>query len=219
MVADKTSTGNRAVIALWASLWGAFSLAIGITLALTVATLALAIPATLIVGVALKSGALAARAYVDVSMKLPLIVKLFAFFYIFQLDAYGCAVIALVLHQVAFSAEILRGGLEAVPAEIEDAALTTGLSRTRCFFSIRLPIALRHVAPALVLQTVEVVKNTSIVSLIGLMEITGAAEAFQSQTFEYVAGFSAAALAYMALIFPLMFAGHYLEVHLNRGEI
>lgn len=200
-----------------APLWTAFGHALGLTVALTLATLALGIPLALGLGVALDAESNIARAYIDIAMKLPLVVKLFGLFFILRVDAYVCAVAALVLHQVAFAADILRGGLAALPGEFDEAARTTGLSAVHRFWWIRLPIALRHVTPALVLQGVEVVKNTSIVSLIGVMEVTGAAEAYQSETFHYGAGFAAAAIAYGALVLPLMYLGRLLEVRVNRG--
>jgi polar amino acid transport system permease protein len=200
------------------TLWEAFAQATWITLSLTLVTLAIAIPATLAVAVALKENYRLATAYVDVSMKLPLVVNLFAFFYILQADPYTCSVAALVLHQVAFAAEVLRGGFNSVPAEIEDAALVTGLGRWCRLWSIRLPFALRQVAPSLLLQTVEVVKNTSIVSLIGLVEITAAAETYQSTTYRYAEGFAAAAVAYSLLVLPLMLVGRMFEHRLARGD-
>ncbi|WP_321896981.1 amino acid ABC transporter permease [Burkholderia cepacia] len=200
-----------------AALWPVFGHALALTVALTLATLVLGVPFALAVGAALDAGSSIARAYVDVAKKLPLVVKLFALFFILRVDAYVCAVVALVLHQVGFAADILRGGLTALPGEIDEAARTTGLSGMHRFWRIRLPLALRHVAPALVLQSVEVVKNTSIVSLIGLVEVTGAAEAYQSETFQYGAGFAVGALAYVALVLPLMLMGRSLEKRVNRG--
>lgn len=144
---------------------------------------------------------------VDVCTNVPMVIKLFVCFYLIRIDANWCAVIAIALHQSAFAAIILYGGLKEVPQDLEDAALTTGLSRAATLFLIRLPVALRLVSPALALQAVEIIKNSSTVSLIGVFDLTASIEAFQSRTFAYTQGFVAAAIAYAIMTAPLMGLG------------
>jgi polar amino acid transport system permease protein len=194
-----------------------FASAMTTTLALSAAGLGITASVSGPLALALHARAAWARSYVDLAIKIPLIVKLFVCFYLLRLDPRACSVIALTLHQAGYCADILKGGLDAVPQEYEEAALTTGLSPRRIAWSIRLPEALRLVAPALVLQAAEIVKNTSIVSLIGIVELTGAAETLQSQTFEYLSGFLAATAAYAVLILPLMAVGHGMERRLRRA--
>jgi polar amino acid transport system permease protein len=194
-----------------------FSSALMTTFALSAASLVITTLVSGPLALALHARAAWARGYVDLAIKIPLIVKLFVCFYLLRLDPLACSVIALTLHQTGYCADILKGGLDAVPQEYEEAALTTGLSPLRIAWSIRLPEALRLVAPALVLQAAEIVKNTSIVSLIGIVELTGAAETLQSQTFEYLSGFLAATAAYAALVLPLMAVGDAMERRLRRA--
>ncbi|QEI06095.1 ABC transporter permease subunit [Pigmentiphaga aceris] len=193
-----------------------FASAFVTTLLLAGVSLLLTAAASTPLALALHGRSMWVRAYVDLSMKIPLIVKLFICFYLLRLNPSACGVIALVLHQAGYCAEILKGGLAAVPSEYEDAAISTGLQPWRIALSIRVPEALRLVAPSLVLQTAEIVKNTSIVSLIGIVELTGAAETLQSQTFEYLSGFCAATACYAVLTLPLMAAGHWMEHRLRR---
>jgi His/Glu/Gln/Arg/opine family amino acid ABC transporter permease subunit len=198
--------------------WPIFKSAFETTLILSVFSLSLTAVLCAPVALALKADATWARMYVDVSMKVPLIVKIFICFYALQMNPILCAVIALVIHQVGYTAEVIRGGLLAVPGEYEDAAITMGLSPAKIAVAIKLPISLRLVSPSLVLHAAEIVKNTSIVSLIGVVELTGAAETLQSQTFEYLPGFFIAAVAYASLTLPLMATGYYLEKKMARAD-
>lgn len=194
-----------------------FSSALMTTIVLTALSLGITALVSGPVALALHAGSAWARGYVDLAIKIPLVVKLFVCFYLLRLNPIACSVIALTLHQAGYCADILKGGLNAVPPEYEEAALTTGLSPFRIAWSIRLPEAVRLVAPSLVLQAAEIVKNTSIVSLIGIVELTEAAETLQSQTFEYLRGFCAAAAAYAALTLPLMALGYLMERRLRRA--
>ncbi|GFM58077.1 hypothetical protein PSCICF_42550 [Pseudomonas cichorii] len=204
------------MISFWDEASTLFASAFTTTLLLAVMSLGLTAILSAPVALALYARSAWARGYVDLAMKIPLIVKLFVCFYLLQLNPLVCGVIALVLHQVGYCAEILSGGLRAIPGEYEDAALSSGLSWSRTAFSIRLPEALRLVAPSLVLQTAEIIKNTSIVSLIGVVELTGASETLQSQTFEYLSGFLAAAASYAVLTLPIMAAGYFMEKRLRN---
>lgn len=156
---------------------------------------------------------------VDASINVPMVIKLFVCFYVLRIDPEWCAIIAIVVHQSAFTANILHGGLAVVPTEYEDAALTTGLSPFHTFFIIRLPVAIRLVSPALVLQAVEIVKNSSVASLIGVFDLTASVEAFQNRTFAYTQGFLSAAIGYAILTLPLMALGAFSERRLVRGAI
>ncbi|MCG7505359.1 ABC transporter permease subunit [Mesorhizobium retamae] len=192
--------------------------AFGTTLWLSLVSLVFAIVLSLCLATGLAARWRAVAWMIDVCINVPMVIKLFVCFYLIRIDANWCAVIAIVLHQSAFAASILYGGLKEVPHELEDAALTTGLSRTHTFFLIRLPVALRLVSPALVLQAVEIIKNSSTVSLIGVFDLTASVEAFQNRTFAYTHGFVAAAVAYAILTLPLMSLGWFWERGKLRGS-
>lgn len=206
------------MISEFQTLWDAFAAALLCTGGLALICTVVSLPTALLVAVGIRSNNILAKGYIDLSIKLPLIVKLFACFYLLGINPLVCAAIALVSHQTAFLAEILRGGLDAVPSEVDDAAVTSGLPPFVRFFRIQLPIALRLVFPALVLQAAEIVKNTSVASLIGVVELTSAAESLQMQTFNYNEGFFAAAGGYLLLILPLMYSGYFLEKQLARDR-
>lgn len=188
------------------------------TLRLSGISLLIAAGVTLVLAIGLAARLRPVIWLVDVSINVPMVIKLFVCFYLLRIDPEWCAVIAIVLHQSAFAASILYGGLAEAPPELEEAALTTGLSSFHTFALISLPVATRMVSPALVLQSVEIVKNSSVASLIGIFDPTASVEALQNRTFAYTQGFFSAAIGYALLTLPLMALGAFWERRLARGN-
>ncbi len=89
-----------------------------------------------------------------------------------QMPVFTSAVLALGLYEGAYVAEIVRAGLESVPKTQWEAGLALGLSSRACLFKIVLPQARRMMLPPLVSQTVSLVKDSSIVSIIAVQELT-----------------------------------------------
>lgn len=188
------------------------------TLWLSGVSLLISVGATLVLAFGLAARLRPVIWFVDVSINVPMVIKLFVCFYLLRIDPQWSAIIAIVLHQSAFAASIFHGGLKEVPSELEDAALTGGLSPFQTFALVRLPVAARLISPALVLQAVEIVKNSSVASLIGIFDLTASVEAFQNQTFAYTQGFCSAAIGYALLTLPLMGLGAFWERKLARGS-
>jgi general L-amino acid transport system permease protein len=92
------------------------------------------------------------------------------------------AMIAIVLFTAAYLAENIRGGLQSIPHGQEEAAKALGLSSLQITMSITLPQALRAVLPALVGMVISVFKDTSLVTIVGLLDLTGMAQNIVSQT-------------------------------------
>ncbi len=122
-----------------------------------------------------------------------------------------CAVLALGLHEAAYMAEIMRGGLGAVGAGQRDAARALGLSASRAMHLVVLPQALRLVIPPIGNQFIGMLKLSSLVSVIGVRELLLAAEQSASGTFRYLEALSAAAVYYLAFTTLLMLGQHLLE--------
>lgn len=118
----------------------------------------------------------AVRIYVEVFRNTPLLIQLFILY--FGLPQVGvsmsplvCGVVALALYTGAYNVEIFRAGLEAVPVGQHEAAVATGLSRFQEAFFVIIPQALRISFPALGNNLVSLVKNSSLVSTIGLADL------------------------------------------------
>src|SRR5262249_55505527 len=131
-----------------------------------------------------------AHSYVFVFRGTPLLVQLFLIYYglgqfrpflqeigvwWFFRSPYHCALLALTLNTAAYGAEIVRGGLQSVPAGQVEAARAFGMSGPTLFWRIIAPIALRQALPAYGNEIILMIKATSLASTITLMEITGLA--------------------------------------------
>jgi octopine/nopaline transport system permease protein len=116
-------------------------------------------------------------------------------------EAYWCAIIALTLNTAAYTGEIMRGGIQAVPFGQIEAARALGMSRALLYRRIVLPQALRTILPAYGNEMIQMVQATSLASAITLIELTGAARTIASRSFQPVEMFIIAGAIYLALNF------------------
>ncbi len=147
-------------------------------------------------------------AWVDVFRALPPLVLL-VFIYAglpfagLEVSAWGAVAIGFFLNTGAYYGEILRAGIESVPAGQTEAARSTGLSRGQAMAWVVLPQAVRNVLPDLISNTLEVVKLTSVASVVALPELLFQARQAQSVTFN-ATPIVAAAVAYFVLLWPVV---------------
>ena len=120
-----------------------------------------------------------------------------------QIGAFGCVAIGFFLNTGAYYGEILRAGIESVPAGQSEAARSTGLSRLQTMAFVVLPQAVRNVLPDLVSNTLEVVKLTSIASVVALPELLYQARQAQSVTYNPTP-IVAVAVIYFLLLWPVV---------------
>jgi len=170
-----------------------------------------------------------ARAYVLVFRGSPLLIQLFLIYYgLGQFDAvreslfwivlrepYACAVLALALCTAGYTAEIVRGGMLAVPHGQIEAGLATGMSRWMLLRRVIAPIALRHCLPAYSTELVLLVKSTALASLVTVWDVTGVAQQIIQRTYRTMEVFVCAAAIYLLLNFLLVRAAAMLERHLS----
>jgi polar amino acid transport system permease protein len=147
-------------------------------------------------------------AWVDVFRALPpLVLLVFVYaglpFAGVEVSAWGAVAIGFFLNTGAYYGEILRAGIESVPAGQMEAARSTGLSRGQAMTWVVLPQAVRNVLPDLISNTLEVVKLTSIASVVALPELLFQARQAQSVTFN-ATPIMAAAVAYFVLLWPVV---------------
>ena len=121
-----------------------------------------------------------ATAFAEFFRNTPPLVWIYFFFFALlgvgiKLPAIVAGTLALVFYQGAIAIEILRAGIEAVPQGQVEAASALGLTPLEQFFSIVLPQAFRISLPALGNNLISLLKNTSLISAIGTIEITGVA--------------------------------------------
>lgn len=203
------------------------ALAGGILLTLEVSVLALAI--ALVLGTIVASLRVAparplraaGTAYVEFLRNIPLLVQLFFLYFALptigvRLDAFLCGVLALGVYSSAFVAEAIRSGIAAVPRGQLEAALSSGMRYATAMRLIVLPQAVSKTIPPLGNTTLNLIKNSSLVSTISLLDILGTAQLLGARSFQYVPMFVGAAICYLILTIPTALAVNLLERRFAR---
>jgi len=113
----------------------------------------------------------------------------------------GCAVFTFSIHPGAYTANILRGGIESVPEGEVEAARAIGMSGFTLYRNILLPKAFRLALPAYGNEIIGMLKGTSLASTITMMDLTGVARVMVSRTFAPYEFFITAAVIYLAVAF------------------
>ena len=164
-----------------------------------------------------------ASGYIQLVQGTPLLILLFLSY--FGLGIIGlklvplvAAGISLTLYAAAFLGEIWRGCIEAVPKTQWEASDCLGLNRVQQYAYVILPQATRIAIPPTVGFMVQIVKNTSLASVIGFVELARAGQIVNNSTFEPFAIFSCVAVIYFALCYPLSLASRYLERKAHAGR-
>jgi polar amino acid transport system permease protein len=161
----------------------------------------------------------AVGAYVELIRNTPFLVQLF--FVFFGLPSAGihitemqAAVLAMVINLGAYSTEIIRAGINAIPRGHVEAGLSLAMTRLQIFRHIILKPALQKIWPALSSQIVIVMLGSSVCSAIGVNELTAAAGFFQSRTFRSFEIYLVVTVIYLVLAILLRqllrFGGQYL---------
>ncbi len=133
-----------------------------------------------------------------------------------SISTFLAAVCSLALFEGAYITEILRAGIEAVDRSQWEAAHALGLSRLQALRHIILPQALRQVLPALAGQFISLIKDSSIVSVISIQELTYQGSQLMASTYLTIEVWVTVALMYMLLTFPCSLLVARLEKRLAR---
>lgn len=137
-------------------------------------------------------------------------------------QAYFCAVLTLTLNTAAYTAEILRGAIQAVPWGEVEAAKSIGMNKRLMYRRIILPKAFRLAWPAYTNEVVFLLQATSLVSIITVMDITGVARVLSARTFAFYELFIAAAVLYLILVYGVLFVfrkiEHRISGHLQEAK-
>ncbi len=155
-------------------------------------------------------------AWVDLIRGTPFLVQVFIIFFILpgigvELEAFPAAVIALSNLTASFICEIVAGGILAVPIGQREAATAAGLSQYQQLRFIVLPQAMRTIMPPVVGQYVLLVKDSSVVSAIGVVDITRVGWLTVQRIPEGLMVFGLVGLLYFAICYPLINLSSYLE--------
>lgn len=159
-------------------------------------------------------------AFVDVVRGTPFLVQIFIIFFILpewdiNLEAFISAVLALTIYGTAYICEIVCGALETVSAGQVEAATASGLSLTQCLRYVILPQAIRPILPPLVGQYVLIVKDTAIVSVIGLTDLTRVGWLTVQRIPDGVLVFGLVGILYFITCYPMILLANRLEKKLT----
>jgi His/Glu/Gln/Arg/opine family amino acid ABC transporter permease subunit len=162
-----------------------------------------------------------AQIYIDVFRGTPLLVQIIFIYFAtpnigIRIESlFFAGLVALTLNSAAYVAEIFRSGIESIDKGQMEAGRASGLTYAQTMRHIIVPQAFRRVIPPLTNEFVMLIKDTSIVSVIGLEELLRSARVIQSATAS-ATPLVAAALFYLAICLPLIYLANGLERRLNR---
>jgi len=164
-----------------------------------------------------------AGGYIQLIQGTPLLILLFLTYFGLGILGYKLAPLvaaglALTLYAAAFLGEIWRGCIEAVPRTQWEASDCLGLDRFQQYAYVILPQAFRMAIPPTVGFMVQIVKNTSLASVVGFVELARAGQIVNNSTFEPFIIFCIVAAIYFAMCYPLSLASRFLERRANAGR-
>jgi octopine/nopaline transport system permease protein len=157
-----------------------------------------------------------ARGYIYIFRSTPLLVQIFLIYYgsgqfrsffeqiglwVFLREAWFCAILALTLNTIAYTGEIIRGGIESVSWGQIEAARSIGMSGLLLFRRIIFPVAIRQALPAYGNELILMVKATSLASTITIVELTGMAQKIISATYRPLEVFLIVGTIYLLINF------------------
>jgi len=184
------------------------AITIGISFLAMLSGLALGLALALAAQLPSRLAAWAVTAYVEVFRNTPLLIQIFLIYFglpavLVKLPAFASGLLALTLYSAAYNAEVFRAGLEAVPFGQREAARAIGLSGWQEARYVVVPQAARIAFPALGNNLVSLVKNSSLVSVIGMTELMFVANDISFNNFRSFEVYGAAAVYYVLLILLL----------------
>ena len=192
----------------------------------------LAIPAILLgfcVGIVLGLARLAQRpwihypaaVYIELIRGVPLVMVIFWFWFLVPVligrpvPEYWVALTAFVIFEGAYIGEIIRAGIQSVPKGQVDAATASGLSYAQTMGQVILPQAIRNMIPSLVTQFIVLFKDTSLASIIGMMDLTKAAQTVSERELRPFEMYLFIAVVYWAITYSMSRFSRWLEVRMS----
>ena len=200
--------------------WQFFLKGMWLTARLALLSLALGLPIGLLLALARvqSSRVLAAPAalYVEVMRGTPLLVQILFIYFVLpifgiHLPAFTSGVIALTLNCAAYISEIFRAGILSIDAGQMEAARALGMSYSQAMRNIILPQTFRRVVPPLTNEAIALLKDSSLVSVIGLTELARTGQELASRYAAPLTVWPVVAIFYLLLTFPLTRVAEYLE--------
>lgn len=162
--------------------------------------------------------------YISIFRGTPSLIQLYICFYGiplvlgFTVNPFAAGMVALSLNSSAYVAEIFRSGIQAVDIGQSEAARSLGLSKRYTMIHVIFPQAFRNILPAIGNEFITLIKESSIVSLIGISDITHISDLVKASTYKVFESLIVAALIYFIITTSLTFLIRLLEKKLSHGK-
>lgn len=159
---------------------------------------------------------MASRFYITLVRSTPLLVQLLIGYYVvanaLRIDQpIVVGMLLLGLFEAAYLAEIFRGALESIGSSQREAARAVGFNTVQTYRYVLIPQAVRRALPGTTGELVSLVKNSSLLSVLGIEELTQITRLINSRSYTALEGFIPLALAYLAITLPLTWLAQRLE--------
>ena len=167
-----------------------------------------------------------ASVYVNVLRGTPLLVQMYISYYFLpmafpvlnKIDKIYFVMFALILNSSAYVAEIIRSGINAVDSGQTEAARSLGMTKGQTMLRIVLPQAIKNILPALGNELITLFKDTSLVTVIGLTDLTKAAQQIQAKTYQAFMPYIGIAIMYLVVVMILTKLLGILERRLRESD-
>jgi His/Glu/Gln/Arg/opine family amino acid ABC transporter permease subunit len=165
-----------------------------------------------------------AVAYTSVFRGTPLILQILLIYHSipqltgYEIEALPAGVIAFSLNSAAYISETIRGGIMAVDKGQREAAMALGVPYRQMMLDIIFPQALKNILPALVNESIALLKESALVSVIGVADILRRANIVAAEKFLYFEPLIIAGLIYYTMVITLSWGAHVLERRLRRSD-
>ena len=201
-------------------IWDGFCMTVGISLASLVASLVIGIAVAAGQGVRLLPVRYLCDLYVKIIRGTPLIVQVYFFYYIIG-TAWGinnrvlAGIIILSLFSGAYIAEIVRGSLMSIDRGQLEAARAVGFTRGQTLRYVVVPQLVARTLPALTGQVASIIKDSSLLSVIAVIELTQTIREITATNYNFFGGFLLLGALYLVLTLPIMFVSRRFEKRLD----
>jgi His/Glu/Gln/Arg/opine family amino acid ABC transporter permease subunit len=199
-----------------------------VTLIVTIAALSSGLVLGLVVALARMSPRrwlqIPAVAYIEVFRNTPALIQLMWVYYCLpiltglELNAASSATLALAVNGAAYIAEIIRGGIQSIDRGQIEAARTLGMSHVQTMRRVVLPQAFRRMIPPFVNESVSILKFSSLVSVLGVADLTYQAQVLSTTSFRPIEIFTFIAMVYLVLCTTLSYFARRLELRLAVSD-
>ncbi len=165
-----------------------------------------------------------ATAFVEIFRNTPVLVQIIWFYYAFpiltgiEVNPFLAAVLGISLNTMAFSAEIYRAGIQSIDPGQWEAGKAIGMTHSQTLRRIILPVAIKRVLPALTNRGIEVFKMSTLASVVAYVETLNQAKLIADLNFNPIESYTAVALMFFAVLYPVVQGTYVLERRLRRSD-